>query len=103
MEKEYDTRSSAGRYEPETMVGSGQVPVPIGLPENKTLYPPEDYTTGDKDIERDLDETLSQDSGLIQGPPLSQAKKYCLLALFCLGVFMDGKHTDERVSFRLTR
>lgn len=31
------------------------------------------------------------DDGAIEGPPISQRKKYVLLGLFCLGVFIDGR------------
>ena len=96
MKQENEVRSL--QVEPTTFASSCQVPIPVVPPEDATVYNSEDYARREKDVERDLDEAMSQVSGLIQGPPLTQAKKYCLLALFCLGVFMDGKLScDGRV------
>jgi len=100
MTEKSATRFSAESYEPTTIASTCQAPIPAGL-QSETVFPRDDFSR-EKDVERDLDETMSADSGLIEGPPLSQKKKYCLLALFCLGVFMDGESTI-RVSRKLTR
>jgi len=42
------------------------------------------FENEDEDEERTLGVPSIEDS------QLSQSKKWCLLALFCLGVFMDG-------------
>lgn len=90
--------SNSHNYSSAAIGTSCQSPLPI--------YPPRDELpdrhVNEKDIEtgstRSKREGEAGGQGVMEGPKLSNGKKNCLLALFCLGVFMDGKSSNLKHS-----